>query len=60
MGRLEVFDGQERVQVVFMADEGRAKQAGYRMPRVVARAIEIIYSRAAKQLGLRETKARRP
>jgi hypothetical protein len=60
LGCLEVFDGKERVQVVFMADEGQAKQAGYRMPPIVARTRETIYGLAAKQLGLREAKALRP
>lgn len=60
LGQLEVFDGKERVQVVFMADAGQAKQAGYRMPPVVRRATETIYSLAARRLGLKGAEALRP
>lgn len=60
LGQLEVFDGKDRVQIVFMADAGQAQQAGYRLPAVVARAIEIIYNRAARYLGLEGAKAIQP
>jgi hypothetical protein len=60
VGQLEVFDGRERVQVVFMADAEQAKQAGYRMPVVVARAVERIYTLAARQLGVKTPEAIRP
>lgn len=53
LGRLEVFDGRERVEVVFMADPEQARQAGYRMPPVIARVTERIYAIAAQQLGLK-------
>jgi len=60
MGQLEVFDGQERVQVIFMADAEQAKQAGFRMPPAVARAVERIYTLAARQLGVKGAEGIRP
>ena len=53
VGVLEVFDGRERVEVVFMADPEQAREAGYRMPAAVSRVTERIYALAAEQLGLK-------
>jgi hypothetical protein len=60
VGRLEVFDGEQQLQIVFMADEGQARQAGYRMPPAVARAVDVLYDLGAKCLGLKGKKAIRP
>jgi hypothetical protein len=57
IGVLEVFDGRERVQVVFMADREQAREAGYRMPPAVSRLTERIYTIAAQQLGLKSPDA---
>jgi hypothetical protein len=57
---LEVFDGEQQLQIVFMADEGQARQAGYRMPPTVARAVDVLYDLGAKCLGLKGKKAIRP
>ena len=53
VGVLEVFDGRERVRVVFMADPEQAREAGYRMPPAVSRLTKRIYTIAAQQLGLK-------
>lgn len=57
VGVLEVFDGRERVEVVFMADPEQAREAGYRMPPAVSRLTERIYTIAAQQLGLKSPDA---
>ena len=57
VGVLEVFDGRERVEVVFMADSEQAREAGYRMPAAVSRVTERIYALAARQLGLKSADA---
>jgi hypothetical protein len=57
VGVLEVFDGRERVEVVFMADREQAREAGYRMPPAVSRLTERIYAIAAQQLGLKSADA---
>ena len=60
LGLLEVFDGRERVEMVFMADPEQARQAGHRTPPVVARAVGRIYTLAARQMGLKSPAAIRP
>lgn len=57
VGTLEVLDGRERVEVIFMADREQARQAGYRMPPAVSRLTERIYTIAAQQLGLKSADA---
>lgn len=57
VGVLEVFDGRERVEVVFMADREQAREAGYRMPPAVSRLIDRVYAIAAKQLGVKDAAA---
>lgn len=57
IGRLEVFDGRERTEVLFMADPEQAREAGYRIPPAVARLTERIYTIAAQQLGLKNPAA---
>jgi hypothetical protein len=57
VGTLEVFDGRERVQVVFMADAEQAREAGYRIPAAVSRLTKRIYTIAAQQLGLKSADA---
>ena len=60
LGLLEVFDGRARVEMVFMADPEQARQAGHRTPPVVARAVDRIYTLAARQMGLKTPAAIRP
>jgi hypothetical protein len=57
---LEVFDGRERVEVVFMADPEQARQAGHRTPPIVTRAVERMYTLAARQMGLKTSATIRP
>ena len=60
VGRLEVFDGAERVQVVFMADPEQARQAGHRTPPAVRRAVDRIYALAATEMRLKSAADVRP
>jgi hypothetical protein len=57
IGVLEIFDGRERVEVMFMADREQAREAGYRMPPAVSRLVDRIYTIAARQLGLKDAAA---
>jgi hypothetical protein len=57
VGVLDVFDGRERVRVVFMADREQAREAGYRTPPAVSRLVDRIYTLAAQQLGLKDAAA---
>jgi hypothetical protein len=60
VGRLEVFDGEQRVHVVFMADPEQARQAGHRTPPAVRRTVERIYDLAAAGMRLKSAADVRP
>lgn len=51
IGRLEVTDGEQRVTAVFMADPEQARTAGFELPPELAKAVDTIYTLAARQLG---------
>jgi hypothetical protein len=61
LGVLEVWeDGRSHARITFMADPGQAEQAGHTVPAEVGRALEAIYSMAAKYLRVEGTKGIRP
>jgi hypothetical protein len=60
VGRLDIFDGAERAQIVFMADPEQARQAGHRLPPAVRRTVDRIYALAAAEMRLESAADVRP
>jgi hypothetical protein len=56
IGTLEITDGEQRVNVVFMADTEQARTAGFELPPPLQKAVDTIYSLAARQLGERDVR----
>src|SRR5215207_3751976 len=54
VGRLEVTDGEQRVTVVFMAEPQQARTAGFELPPELQKAVDTIYTLAARHLGERD------
>lgn len=52
VGILTVSDGRQEATVVFMADEGQAKAAGFELPDDLRRAVDKIFEIGARQVDL--------
>jgi hypothetical protein len=60
IGKLEIWDGREFVQTIFMADPGQAEHAGHRIPAEVQASLQAIFSMAASATGLEGPAALQP
>lgn len=52
VGRLEIQAGPDSIVALFMADEGQARDAGFRSPPDVLAAADALYDLAARQMGI--------
>lgn len=56
IGRLQISDGEQTAQFIFMADPGQAETAGYEMPPQLAQLTDTIYDMAQQQLGAEDVR----
>jgi hypothetical protein len=50
IGRIELRNGKEKMEFIFMADKGQAEEVGYRIPDAMSVLIEKIYTITERQL----------